>query len=213
MKLFPTRAELMSRVKWLLAIGVAIVALKGAWVWAFATDGTRLLAGGERDDLIARRAWLVKRVVEGGAGFADMPESIGKRFRAEWAFGTYSMLAAALTNIAQLHPETRAQTQRVMISLIDAALRPQLREFDTEAWGHDALDSLSRDEGHAAVLGHLAFVLGAYRFAGGDGRHDDRLRAMATALARRVDTARAHPRDLPGRALRDGQRGGDGGTA
>lgn len=192
MRILPTRAELRGRLKWVLILVVAVIAIKGAWVWAFATDGARLLAGEERGDLMARRAWLVKRVLDERAGVADMPEGIGQRFRGEWALGTYSMLAASLTNLAHIYPDTRAETVGLMTRLMDLGLRPELRGFDTEAWGHDALETLATDEAHAAYLGHLAFMLGAYRFAGGDGRHDERLRAIATALARRMEKAPAH---------------------
>ena len=143
---------------------------------------------------MARRAWLVQRVLTDRTGVADMPEGLGERFRGEWAIGTYSMLVAALTNLSQLYPDTRGENLPVIEGLIDGALAAPLRAFDTSAWGGDALTTLATEQGHAGYLGHIAFMLGAHRFAGGDGRHDARLRAIAEALARRVALAKGTAR-------------------
>lgn len=183
MRLFPTREELKRRGKRVLVFLLVVVGGKALWMQAFREHG--------RDDLLARRAWLVQRVLADRAGVADMPAWIGERFRGEWAIGTYSMLVAALTNLSQLHPETRADNLPVIEGLIEAALAPPLRAFDTTAWGGDALTTLDTAQGHAGYLGHIAFMLGAHRFAGGDARHAPRLRAIADALSRRVAAAKA----------------------
>lgn len=184
MRLFPTRAELVRRGGRVLVLGVLLVGGKALWMLGFARSG-------ERADLFARRAWLVQRVLADRAGVADMPGWIGERFRGEWAIGTYSMLVAALTNLSQLYPETRAENLPLIEGLIEGAMAAPLRAFDTSAWGGDALATLETGQGHAGYLGHLAFMLGAHRFAGGDARYEAKLEGVCAALARRVELAGA----------------------
>jgi hypothetical protein len=98
----------------------------------------------------------------------------------------HSSLVTALTNISFLDPDTREESLPVIAALIEEALRAPMREFDAARWGEDPLETLSGPQGHVGYLGHLNWMLGAYRFLGGDGRFDTVHQAIAAALARRL---------------------------
>ena len=170
----------------LLLILAVYSLVKIPWVQYFRTDAAKLLANQEREDVLTRRAYLVSRYDQGSLDPSTMPFLIGEFFQGEWAIGSCSMMAAALTNIAFIYPETRADSLRVVRGLVDLMLRQSFRKFDTGAWGEDAIASLDGPNGHIGYLGHLNLVLAAHRILGGDDTYDDLHRQINQALARRV---------------------------
>ena len=182
MKLFPTRRVVLKYLR----LFVFLVVLKGLWIAFFYEDGTRLLAGSATTDLLSRRRYLVERVYLQQAGPSDMPEMLPAQFQGEWALGTYSMTASALTSLAFTTPETRVESLEVVNSLIERTLGAAVKRFDADRWGEDPLTSLDGDNGHIGYLGHLNWLFGTYKFLGGDERYDDRYEAVSAALARRL---------------------------
>lgn len=84
-------------------------------------------------------------------------------FNGEWLFGTYLMSGIGLCQIVRQHPETFQEWQPVIGKCIRQLLSPAVREFDLNSWRSDALESLNDNQGHAAYLGYLNFLLGLYR--------------------------------------------------
>lgn len=168
---------------------LVLVALKAAWFFAFRADGARLVAGGERADLMARRAYLVHKLL-GEKTDASGMKTPGGIFSGEWFVGSLSMTAAALANLAYQFPDTRAQAVGEVDQLIARALEPAAREFDKGMWrGEDALDSLGGPNGHVGYLGHVALMMDARRLLAGRGADDPYRhlgRQVVEALARRM---------------------------
>lgn len=177
---------------------LALVLVKALWFLAVRPDGGRLLAGGERPDLEARRAYLVRRLL-GDRTQAGQMASPGGIFSGEWFVGSLSMTAAALTNLAFEYPETRARAAADVGALIERALTPQARGFDRQMWhGEDALDSLAGPAGHIGYLGHVALMLGMHRLLG-EAQHEALHRQLVGALARRMERSPSlHLETYPG---------------
>ncbi|HEY3450781.1 MAG TPA: hypothetical protein VGK67_30775 [Myxococcales bacterium] len=168
---------------------LVLVALKAAWFFAFRTDGARLIAGEERADLMARRAYLVHRLLQEKTDARGM-RTPGGIFTGEWFVGSLSMTAAACTNLAFEYPETRAAAIGEIDQLIVRALEPAAREFDRGMWkGEDALDSLDGPNGHIGYLGHVALMMAERRLLAGAAAEDpykDAGSRVVEALARRM---------------------------
>jgi hypothetical protein len=162
------------------------VILKLAWTMLCLVDAEALLHNRAREDVLNRRRYLLDEAVGGGAGVQAMPAFLGAQFRGEWAVGTYSMLASALTNVAFRFPETRAESLTAVSRLIADTLDQSMRKFDTERWREDALQSLDSPRGHIGYLGHLAWMIGAHRFLGGDRRFEETFTRIGEALSRRL---------------------------
>jgi len=167
-----------------------LVAVKLVWIAAVATDGADLIAGGERDRLMARRRYLIDRVTGPAFGPKTMPGMFSAAFEEEWAIGTLSMASSAFTNLAFLYPDTRQETVAVIARLIERMLEPDLRRYEIRYWGEDALDSLDGENGHIGYLGHLNLMLGAHRLLGGGPQFDDLHHRVTTALVRRLRNSR-----------------------
>ena len=182
-----SQGRVLSRRRLVIATAIllALGSVKLLWVRRYVLDGAKLVDGREREDVLARRRYLVEKV-RAGAESGAMPAALPRLFQGEWALGSCSMLATALTNIAFVYPETREESVRVIGALIERAMDPSHRQFDGAMWGEDPLTSLEGPHGHAAYLGHLNFMLGAYRLAGGDHRHDTLFRNVSESLARRM---------------------------
>lgn len=104
----------------------------------------------------------VKDMVTTGVGIDDFSTG-SKRFDGEWLFGTYMMSGMGLCQVVLAHPETSTEFTPAIKACIDSLLEERSREFDTEAWGNDALATLEQGKGHAAYLGYLNLLLGLYR--------------------------------------------------
>jgi hypothetical protein len=75
-------------------------------------------------------------------------------------------------------------------------LKPDIREFERLYWGWDALAAIEtpgskHDRGSIGYLGHLNFLLGAFRMVGGDNRYSDLHLKVSNALARRLEASRS----------------------
>lgn len=127
----------------------------------------------DRDELFARRDYLLYRLCERTAGPDSMPAAIPEQFRGEWALGTHSMTAGALFGLSRREPGTRSENLRGLECLIEKALRPEMRAFDRQRWRVDPLDDLrpangqEPANGHGGYLGHLNLMLAFYRELGG----------------------------------------------
>jgi hypothetical protein len=178
-------SQIFSGLKKSLLILLLLFVLKCAWTVIMYESGGSIIGGENKSELLARKAFLVDRVIAKTAGTADMPSHLGAQFQGEWALVTYSMLSAALTNIAHRYPETQQQALQYSRLLIERTLAEDTRRFDTARWGEDPLDSLDGPNGHIGYLGHLNWMLSAYRYLGGTD-YKDLFRDVSYALARRM---------------------------
>jgi hypothetical protein len=177
------------RVKVYGAIFGALFAFKAVWVLLFRFDGRALVTGGERTNLMARRAYLVERMSGPTLTPKAMPGDLHELYQGEWALVTYSMATAGLVNLAFLYPETRAESLQLVPHFIDAVLKRELASFDTVQWHEEALAHLDKVRGHIGYLGHLGFMLAAYRYLGGDGRYADKYEAIVKSLSASLEAA------------------------
>jgi hypothetical protein len=177
----------MNKIKWLILIVVLFFLIKIPWVIYFLVDGKSLLDNREKDDALFRRAYVIEKVTASNFGKVSMFSLLSDDMQLEWSFGTMSMATAALANIAFDFPETRKQSVKVIRTMISRALTPEFRSFDTHLSGEDPLKSLAGNEGHIGYLGHLSFMLGAYRIIGGDYRYDTLYKKITDALTRRLN--------------------------
>lgn len=168
-----------------------IIPLKIFWIYYFYPDvdfGSENL----KMDLLERRSFLIDRVSAPDFSESLMPSFLPVAFRKEWAIGTLSMTAAALTNLAFEFPETRKESIEVIAGLIKRMLKKDLRDFEQHYWGIDALEALDTDNGQIGYLGHLNFMLGAYKLLGGGSEYDDLAKKITRALVRRMKKTRGH---------------------
>jgi hypothetical protein len=181
----------LKRLKKYAILFTLLLIIKIPWALIMSEDGARLLSGDTKTDILSRRNYLIDRVHLRSAGTGDMPSILNSQFQGEWAVGTYSMLTAALTNIAFLFPETREESLRIVDNLIERVRTPEIRQFDTQRWGEDPLDSLSGNAGHIGYLGHLNWMIGAHYFLGGDKRYSELYSAISSSLYRRLRSSPA----------------------
>lgn len=141
----------------------------------------------ERRDIIERAEWLCEKIiVEPKALLNSMPKMLGRHYGGEWAIYSCAMLSAALANISRIYPEERERAIKRISSLVDIALSPELREYDTHWFREDALSSLDGDKSHMTYLSLLAWMITNYKQAGGDGKYDDWLHRCCEAMHRRM---------------------------
>ncbi len=175
-----------------LAILVPLLCAKALWVGSVRVDYERGAPEAIREDLLERRAFLIERVADPDFGPNSLPAIYGEWSRQEFAIGTLSMAAAAMTNLAFAYPETRNEALAVVDGFAERLLKQDLRAYERFAWGRDPIESLASSAGQIGYLGHLNFVLGARRILGGDGRYGDLHAQVTGALARRM-SERAFP--------------------
>ncbi|MEW5741359.1 MAG: hypothetical protein AB1938_20725 [Myxococcota bacterium] len=136
-----------------------------------------------RGDAEARLAYLSQRIdAKTLPGVAP-----GHPFDGEWQLVALSMAVVAATNLAFEYPDSRdaraAQVSAWTRRLLDA----DVRAYDVTEWGSDPLE-LTRPEGHAGYLGHVALALGAACLL--DAPRDEALHArLVDALAQRLDAS------------------------
>ncbi len=116
----------------------------------------------------------------------EMPGGIGMQFQGEWALYPCSMLAEALTNIAELCPKTKEESIATIDSLIQIVKSPELRLYDKMRWGEDPLESLDGDESHVSYLSHLAWMIGNYRKIGGGCKYNHLHDSICETMNRRI---------------------------
>lgn len=165
-----------------------LLLIKVVWViWSCWGNGS---FDKEKRELLQRRNYLVgKIVVEPQQLFNEMPGGIGLQFQGEWALYSCSMLTEALSNMAELYPETREDAIAKVDSLIQIVKSPELRFYDKMRWGEDPLDSLDKDESHVSYLSHLAWMIGNYKRIGGDNKYDALQDSLCHTMNRRIVTS------------------------
>lgn len=141
----------------------------------------------EKNDLLQRKNYLVAKImVEPRQLLDEMPGGIGLQFQGEWALYSCSMLAEALSNMADLYPETKDDAIAIMDSLIQIVKSPELRLYDKLRWDEDPLESLNGDKSHVSYLSHLAWMIGNYRRIGGDNKYQQLHDSVCAAMNRRI---------------------------
>ncbi|MFZ2603393.1 MAG: hypothetical protein WAX79_05250 [Candidatus Omnitrophota bacterium] len=139
-------------------------------------------------DIEFRLNWLTKRL----SRLPSPKEMINSRhieFTGEWGLVTYSMSAAALTNIAMDKPERSIEFSEQIARWIEWATSKSAYQFDEQAWGRSPLldEVLNGDEGHIGYYGHLNFMLGCYALLNSDGRFQSLHLRVSEAIARRMN--------------------------
>lgn len=171
------------------AFYLSFLLVKAAWIPLYRISGQELLSGSALPDFMARRAFLMDRVV----GEFQNPEQQHKRlpdlFQGEWALGTFSMTAIALTNIAFLDPSTQSDARNAVGLLVERMRQPAVSRFDTDQWKEEALETLDKNRGHIAYLGQLNLALAAWHFLGGDARYRLLFERVSEAIQRRVEAS------------------------
>ena len=142
----------------------------------------------EKNDLIERADWLCEAVIVDDPEklIKAMPEAIGRQFQGQWAIYACSMTAVALCNIIRLYPELREKYIDKVAQLINLVNTPTIRYYDTEWWNEDAMQTLDGNKSHMTYLSILAWMIGNYKFAGGDLRFDELHKTLCDTLNRRM---------------------------
>jgi len=142
----------------------------------------------EKTDILERAGWLCEQViVSPSALLKQMPAALGEHFAGEWAIYSCSYTVAALTNISRIYPEQKEECLDKIHQTITLALHPQLRHYDTRAWGDDAMETLDEDEGHMTYLSLVAWMMTNYRLCGGNHDFDGVLDSVVETLKRRTE--------------------------
>lgn len=168
-----------------LIIILSLLIVKVIWVtWSCWDNGN---FNDEKDDLLQRKNYLVGKImVEPRQLLNEMPDGIGLQFQGEWALYSCSMLAEALSNTAELYPETKDDAVATIDSLIQIVKSPELRLYDKLRWDEDPLESLNGDKSHVSYLSHLAWMIGNYRRIGGDNKYKQLHDSVCEAMNRRI---------------------------
>ena len=179
------RKRRMTFLYTLLSLILAIIIGKAIWM-CIATSSIGNFET-EKDDILKRRNYLLEKVItEPSELLATMPEAVGPQFQGEWALYSASMLSAALTNIAHIYPETRSESLQHIDSLIKIIMSPEIRQYDTDRWGEDPLETLDGDASHISYLSHLAWMISGYRQIGGDSKYDKLYSQLCETMNRRI---------------------------
>ena len=115
-----------------------------------------------------------------------MPTAVGSQFQGEWALYSASMLSASLTNIALIYPETKQESLQNIDKLIQIVMSPELRQYDTDRWGEDPLETLNGNKSHISYISHLAWMISGYKQLGGDKKYDKLYKHLCETMNRRI---------------------------
>lgn len=159
--------------------------IKVIWVsWSCWNNGSFYK---EKNELIQRKHYLVEKIViEPLQLLNEMPSGIGLQFQGEWALYSCSMLTEALSNMAEIYPETREEAVTTIDSLIQIVKSPEIRLYDKLRWGEDPLESLDGDESHVSYLSHLAWMIGNYKRSGGNRKYDRLYDSLCETMNRSI---------------------------
>ena len=111
-------------------------------------------------------------------------------FDGEWLFGTYQMAVLGYAQLAEQHPELRAECLRRMELAEDRILSDQVRKFDRREWKDDPIESLDSPNGHAGYLAYFNLALSAHRRLDAGFKHRALHDRISAALARRLAASR-----------------------
>lgn len=178
-------SNLILRNKVFLITVLSLLFIKVVWVtWSCWNNGN---FDDEKNDLFQRKNYLVGKImVEPRQLLNEMPGGIGLQFQGEWALYSCSMLAEALSNMADLYPETKDDAIDTIDSLIQVVKSSELRLYDKLRWDEDPLESLDGDKSHVSYLSHLAWIIGNYRRIGGDNKYKQLHDSVCAAMNRRI---------------------------
>lgn len=173
----------------LIALVLSLINYKAIWMSIANRDIETFVT--EREDILGRRNYLIKKVITDPEELlASMPAIVGSQFQGEWALYSASMLAAALTNIAEIYPETRSESVNHIDSLIQIVMAYELRWYDTVRWGEDPLETLDGNMSHISYLSHLAWMISAYKQVGGGKKYDLLYSRLCKTMNRRILASR-----------------------
>ena len=168
-----------------LFIFVVLILLKAIWVFWMCYGCSSFKKG--KTDIFKRRKYLISQTMVAPQLLLDkMPKIIGSQFQGEWAIYTYSMFSAALTNIAEIYPETGEESLKIVDSLIEKTMSTEIRKYDLDRWGEDPLDSLNGDKSHLSYISILAWMISHYKFLGGSGKYDNLFQTLCATMNRRL---------------------------
>lgn len=185
------KASLKRRLRIYAAIIGALVAFKLVWFALEAESGSALVAPVIAAAPCARLVERLDTLVERLTGADDLGWATGQmdeQFQGEWRIVSLSMTAIGSANLATAGCTTRERALDVTGRLLERALSPEARAFDTAQWGEDALATLDESDArhaHIGYLAHLAMVMSAHRAVGGTRHESERVRII-DALARRI---------------------------
>lgn len=145
----------------------------------------------EKSDILQRLEWLCKEVIVEPQQLIDkMPAPIGREYQGQWAYYAISMTVVALSNVAFIYPKCRELALERIPKLINMALTPTIKLYDTMKWKEDAIESLDGKKSHMTYLSILAWMIGHYKLTGGDSRYDSLYHKICDALCRRMLASR-----------------------
>jgi hypothetical protein len=127
------------------------------------------------------KEWLGGKLHRGRFGTAS------GRFDGEWMFATYMMSGMGFAQMAEEHPELRAEYRPLVEAAVDELLTAESKAFEVEAWGSDPIASVDSDYGHAAYLGYLDLLLSLERYVWPDNKHAGLNDRITASLVRRLD--------------------------
>ena len=173
--------------KSVLIFGIVLLLILIKVIWVLLATSGYGDKNTEKEDILQRRDWLVENVCVSPSDLLNkMPRNIGAQFQGEWALYSCSMLTQALTNIANIFPETTKESLEYIDSIISIAMSPELRSFDSARWGEDPLETLDGDNSHISYISHVAWMIGNYKQLGGDSKYDDIYNDLCDAMNRRI---------------------------
>lgn len=141
----------------------------------------------EKKEILQRRNYLASKLTTSPDSIIHyMPDAIGSQFQGEWALYSCSMFSASLVNISLLYPETREENLQLIDKLIQIVDTPEMRRYDTERWGEDALQTLEGNQSHLSYISHLAWMICGYKTIGGGDKYDELCASLCEAMNRRI---------------------------
>ncbi|MCQ2288588.1 MAG: hypothetical protein MJZ74_05770 [Muribaculaceae bacterium] len=169
----------------ILSVFIAIIVIKIICVmWMCRNHGN---FDKERGELLQRRDYLTLKLTTSPDTVINLqPSAIGAQFQGEEALYSCSMLAAALTNLSHIYPDTKQENLVYLDKLIQIVNTPQLRKYDTMRWGEDAMETLDSSNSHVTYISHLAWMMCNYKTLGGDSRYDNLCARLCEAMNRRI---------------------------
>ena len=129
----------------------------------------------EKEDILERANYLCDRIIKSDPEklMQEAPDFIGREYQGEWAIYCCSMLTHALTNISYIYPDKKEKCPGMIAKMIDLVNTPTIREYDTNQWKEDAMESLDGPKHHMTYLSILAWMISNYKMAGRENRYDD----------------------------------------
>ena len=178
----------------------ALILVKVIWV-VCGTWGFNGSPESEKSDIMGRRAFLIDKVVTTPQNLIDeMPSIVGQHFQGEWAIYSCSMTAMALANIADMYPETRQDAITNIDKIVEIIMSDEVKWYDAHSWGEDPLVNMETSrKDHMSYRSLLAWAIGSYKRAGGDGKYDALYHKLCETMNRQVlESPNMNLRTFPG---------------